>query len=200
MCLDCVRMARSPAWYCPQCMRSCQPGNRCNYGCGRGELQSLFAFGKHHHPLIRRALHRLKYGFIESIGVQLGRALGEAMLERQLPSVDALIPIPLSPRRLCKRDFNQAVRIAEGVYEQIPGALVRNDILQRIRHTKEQARLAREQRFANMADAFCVRAEPPRRVVLIDDVATTGATLQACAAALKRAGAQEISACVVAHG
>ncbi len=111
-----------------------------------------------------------------------------------------LVPVPLSLRRLCKRDFNQAELICQGIAQRIPGCEMRKDILQRVRHTKEQARLARNERFANTKDAFDVRVRPPSKVVLVDDVATTGATLQACAQVLKRAGALEVHALVVAHG
>lgn len=209
LCFSCVRSVAASSFYCPVCMcPSDTYGARMSCACAASTLDGLFAYTKHHNPLIRRALHSLKYGYIESVGVRLGEALGEAMMqsmvfrgERTASPAAILVPVPLSIRRQRERDFNQAERICEGIAHVVPGSEIRTALLQRTRHTKEQARLSRQERLANVVGVFTV-PQPlvATRVYLVDDVATTGATLQECASALKQAGVQEVYAVVVAHG
>ena len=114
---------------------------------------------------------------------------------------DLVIPVPLHPRRLAERGYNQAALLAAEVAPALGAALVARG-LARVRDTAHQARLARDDRGANVADAFQARRPERirgRAVVLIDDVATTGATLAACADALRRAGAASVVALVVAR-
>lgn len=117
-----------------------------------------------------------------------------------LAAADAVLPIPLSRQRLQERGFNQALLLAR----QLAPHKTRADLLLRIQHTTEQSQLARTQRLHNLQGAFAV--EPlqcsrlqGRRIVLIDDVMTTGATLHQAALALRQAGALHITALVLAR-
>jgi competence protein ComFC len=102
---------------------------------------------------------------------------------------DAVVPVPLHRSRLRNRGFNQAERLARGVAERINATV--SDTLEVVRSTRDQVELSAAQRRANVAGAY--RASGPLRgkVLLIDDVSTTGATMRACATILVRAGAQE---------
>ncbi|MFN8557942.1 MAG: phosphoribosyltransferase family protein [Dehalococcoidia bacterium] len=111
------------------------------------------------------------------------------------------MPVPLHPRRQRDRGFNQSLLLARAA-GRAWGLPVAGDGLQRQRPTAPQARISgRVARAENVAGAFRCREQlAGREVVLIDDVATTGATLQACAAALRDAGAAAVHARVFAHG
>src|SRR5215211_4172326 len=105
---------------------------------------------------------------------------------------DAVVPVPLHRSRLRKRGFNQAGLLARGVAERINATV--SDTLEVVRSTRDQVELSTAQRRANVVGAY--RASGPLRgkVILIDDVFTTGATMSACATTLVRAGAQEVHA------
>lgn len=154
---------------------------------------------------MRAAIHAFKYGRRVALAPPLGRLLAEAGL-RILPGApaalaDALVPVPLHPGRLSERGFNQAELLAEVCAEAWrlpcwPRALVR------ARPTRPQAELNAAARRANVAGAFQV-GQPARvdgrRLLLVDDVLTTGATVRAAAGALARAGAAAVGVLVLAR-
>ena len=113
---------------------------------------------------------------------------------------DVWVPVPLHPLRLAERGYNQAALIAREL-SRIQGARVDARRLYRVRHTEQQAKRDRSGRAQNVAQAFRARsrasapATQPRRLVLVDDVVTTGATLSACIQALRAAG-DEVVGCV----
>lgn len=120
-----------------------------------------------------------------------------------LPEADLLIPVPLHPSRLLKRRFNQSLLLARAV-SAVSGAPVEPHALARVKATPIQGGLGAEARARNVAGAFRVRERGKARiagrtVVLIDDVHTTGATLDACARALRRAGAADVNALTLAR-
>jgi len=115
--------------------------------------------------------------------------------------IDVLVPVPLHRKRLRERGYNQA-RLLAGELAKLINKPVANDILVRRRHTPPQARTATvEERKNNIADAFACRDSRLRdsRVLLLDDVATSGVTLDACAAVLKANGAAEVWGLVMAR-
>ena len=144
----------------------------------------------------RQLVHRLKYGDRLDLAPCLGRWMSRAGAEL-LEEADLLLPIPLHPRRLAARRFNQAALLALAVSQDcgLPWA---GDALVRIKATPPQVGLSRLQRQANLQGAFRVPDEALPRlrgasVVLIDDVLTSGATTNAAARTLRRAGVAEVN-------
>jgi ComF family protein len=118
-----------------------------------------------------------------------------AYLEQHPLPADAVIPVPLHRKRLRERGFNQSELLARQLSRQ-SGLPVLTEGLARGRHTQQQAHLDMQGRQENVRDAFvwCGPTAPPDRVLLLDDVLTTGATIGACAQTLRAAGTREVRA------
>ena len=158
-----------------------------------GRARSAFAYDEGSKPLVLEFKHGGRTGNIDLFAVQMMRAGREVLDE-----ADALVPVPLHPKRLRRRKFNQAALLANRV-GKLAGVEVRADLLHRVRDTASQGMKSAKGRKRNVAGAFEVRGEMPERVVLVDDVMTTGATLEACALALTRAGAAQVDALCLAR-
>ena len=150
----------------------------------------------------RLLVHRLKYGDRGELAEPMGRWMTRAGAEL-LDEADVLIPVPLHRLRLAHRRFNQSVALARAI-AQISGVPLRTDILARLKQTPPQVGLTRRLRAKNVQGAFAVPEEKRieaagRRVVLVDDVMTSGATLNAASRVLLRAGAKQVDALVFAR-
>ena len=116
--------------------------------------------------------------------------------------IDAIVPVPLHPRKQRHREFNQAEYLAAGVSRAVNVPVLKRN-LRRVKDTSTQTKLDAESRMKNLRDAFAVRDETAfkgKRLVILDDVFTTGATMDSCAKVLKSAGASEVVAFTVARG
>lgn len=146
---------------------------------------------------VRRLQHQLKYGNRPSIGVWFGRALGTAWSSMDFEPPDAVVPIPLHRTRLLERGYNQSALICEGFASTLK-VPVDNRSLVRIRATHSQTSLSRSRRQKNLENVFeCSTSVRGLRILVIDDVLTTGATLNEAARAILRAGAVEVGAAAV---
>lgn len=160
---------------------------------------SARALWRYEFPM-REVIQNLKYHRHLILARLLGELLAEKFLaEPTLQKPVAIIPVPLHPKRFRERGFNQSVEIARVLVEKF-GSSLRTDLVSRIRHTPPQASLKEKERLLNLKGAFAVRGALPRgRIVLLDDVLTTGATLSELAKTLIQAGAEEIEAWVCAR-
>lgn len=134
----------------------------------------------------RRLVHAVKYRSNRELGVWLGRMLGERMGE--VRGIDCIIPVPLHPKRESERGFNQAFLIGTGIAEVL-GVRVEPEGLRRVVNTPSQTGLERGQRAENVTDAFrlCLATSLEGcHVLLVDDVITSGATIRACMAELRK--------------
>jgi ComF family protein len=155
-------------------------------------------FGVHEGSL-RRLIHLLKYDRMRPLAKPLAAMMATVLAS--LPAPDLVVPVPLYRVRRWRRGFNQALALSEELGRQ-SGIRCEPRILRRIRATQPQAGLSYAERRRNVANAFVVR-EPDRvegkTILVIDDEKTTGATLDACARALKKAGAQSVLALTAAR-
>jgi ComF family protein len=150
----------------------------------------------------RTLVHALKYHDRTDLAPALGRWMARAG-EELLAEADVLVPVPLHWRRGWSRRYNQSGALARVIEKQC-GVAVASDVLRRIRPTAQQIGLNRSQRASNVQGAFKATADRSaaihgRRVVLIDDVLTSGATADACARALLRARAAQVDVLVFAR-
>ncbi|MDI5921935.1 ComF family protein [Halomonas sp. LR5S13] len=184
---------------CPGCAEP-QPGAAWGRRCGRC-LRRPPAFDGAWVPLrydaeVAGLVQRFKF----DASPRAGRVLLELMKEGLPPAVrgwpEALVPVPLHPRRARERGFDQARWLAARLGRQLRCPLV---LAQRTRDTRTQRGLDRGERRRNLRGAFRLPAGLPRRVALVDDVMTTGATLDALAMACRQAGAEEVQAWAVAR-
>jgi ComF family protein len=149
---------------------------------------------------MREAIHKLKYQNLRALAVPLAGMLQEYLIASPL-DIDVLVPVPLHRKRLRERGYNQARLLAKELGKLINIPVV-DDVLIRLRHTPPQARTANiEERTHNIADAFACRGNGlrDRRVLLLDDVATSGTTLDACATVLKASGVTSVWGLVMAR-
>ncbi|MBR0194712.1 MAG: ComF family protein [Paludibacteraceae bacterium] len=149
---------------------------------------AAFLFYEKDHP-IQQLIHRMKYADRPELGYQLGR---QAALEFQyadfFDEIDLIIPMPLHPKRLRERGYNQSEYIARGISE-VTGIPVDTTHVTRVRNTPKQALQTGEQRKTNVADAFAVQYPEQlyhKHILLVDDLITTGETMRACLKAMRQ--------------
>ncbi|MDG4552436.1 MAG: ComF family protein [Candidatus Contendobacter sp.] len=136
---------------------------------------------------------RLKFNGRLANARLLGELFAAALAERGDPAPDCIVPVPLHPRRLRERGFNQALELARPVARRL-GIPLRIDGLRRVRHTLPQVRLDARQRQTNPLGAFARGAPlPGARVALMDDVVTTASTMGECARVLRTGGVTDIA-------
>jgi ComF family protein len=201
-CLDDLPWIESPL--CPQCGRPFPKSPSApDHLCGDC-LQSVFIFdgarsAVHHAGVVRRRIHQMKFGGQLHWVPPLADLLVTLYRRKASPFADVIFPVPLHLKRLRQRGFNQSGLLAKVLGRRV-GLPVRYDVLVRKFWTEPQTRLNRVQRLANVKDAFHVPDSGTvkgRRVVIIDDVYTTGTTLNECAKTLKSAGAAAVHALTV---
>jgi ComF family protein len=152
--------------------------------------------------IARDLVHRLKYGDRLDLATSMGQWMARAGREL-LEDADALVPVPLHWRRLWARRFNQAAALAKAAASD-SGVPVLAAALRRMRATPQQVGLSRSARAANVQGAFAVTKDGKaaiygKRLIVVDDVLTSGATVEACARALLRAGARNVDVLVFAR-
>ncbi len=162
----------------------------------------VFAGVRYAEPVVS-AIHRFKYGGAPELAAALCSWSARGIDLLGIEPSDVWVPVPLHPLRLAERGYNQAALLARELARLGRGPVdVRR--LRRLRNTEQQAKRERRERDENVALAFAVRQSGkfprlPRRVVLVDDVVTSGATLAACIRALRAAGDRVVGCVAVAH-
>jgi ComF family protein len=209
----CVQCDRAGAWICPACLeqvhwmkpplceccgREVGAGNRCQQ-CARErpKIDGIRACSRFE-GAIQQAVYRLKYSGQRALAEPLADYL--ACLAEVLPRAEAIVPLPLHPKRERRRGYNQSLLLAQALGQRL-GLPVR-PLAARIKDTPSQVGKSRRERAVNVNGAFaCTQPEQAsgRRLLLVDDVCTTGSTLLACAEPLLRANAASVWGLVVAR-
>jgi len=198
---NCYGCGREGASICPNCIEKLDivpnPIDREANG-----LEELISVALYRDPLWQKVLQSLKYDY----NIEISSALDDVFIKliRDNPDIknldfDAVVPVPLHQRRYLERGFNQAEIIAEKIC-QFTGWPLEIEGLIRTRNTPPQARLEDDARRKNVEKAFSVATDDffkNKKVILVDDVFTTGSTLYEAAAAVRSSGAKKISAWVV---
>lgn len=211
-CLVCgERLSADRLMICPACLDLLPryPGSEALYNAERRieghapftEYRSDLGF-THHNP-VRDLIHTIKYEGHPELGERLGQLFApEHLRAGHFADIGVAVPVPLTPRRLRRRGYNQSAYIARGLTGGL-GIPLDETLLARRDSAGTQTHRGREARWASMREAFFV-PDPDkvsrRRILIIDDVLTTGATLSACALALMEAGAESVSYYTLACG
>ena len=149
----------------------------------------------------QKLIHKMKYKGQKEIGFELGKMFGEDLNSTTFQSIDKIIPVPLHPRKLKKRGFNQAELIARGLAESM-NKPVEVKSLNRVVANPTQTRKTRIERWENVSGIFKVHDPESienKHVLLVDDVLTTGSTLEACANAFTGIPGTIVSIAVLAY-
>ncbi|MFZ2187597.1 MAG: ComF family protein [Candidatus Moraniibacteriota bacterium] len=210
LCQQCLEhFPRRQRQRCPTCLKKTTPRGETCFDCAHiRALDGLFAAATYRAPLVSAALRTFKYNFIPALATPLGGWLADRVREADVPLPDICIPVPLHSRRLRFRGFNQSALLAQACIDAlIPGLdlTIASDCLIRTRYTKPQMKTrTREERLSNLLGAFAIAPKnisliQGKSVWLIDDVATTGTTLEECARILKNSGAKNVFGIVLAR-
>jgi len=144
----------------------------------------------------QKLLHQLKYKGERGIGVEMGKKFGaELMQNNYFKEVDLIVPVPLHPKKEKKRGYNQSLAIAEGLALQL-GKEICTDVLYRKHYSETQTRKGRFDRWQNVNELFDIinpEKIQNKHLLLVDDIVTTGSTLEACANALLKSDNVKVS-------
>jgi ComF family protein len=170
---------------------------------GRVRLESAVAFCYFHKGgSVQHLLHQLKYSGNRELGIYFGRIYGnELKFTSFFEDIDCLVPVPLHPRKIRKRGYNQSEVFAQGLAGPAALEIISNCLYRKV-HSSTQTRKGRYNRWENVGEIFGVRDEDKlinKHILLVDDVVTTGATLEACAQVLVSIPGVRVSVAAIAY-
>ena len=212
LCPDCFsKLKFSSEQYCFHCKKLNKTGSFCSTCQNDYFLDGVIIAGNYDDKILSRLIKMLKYNFVKDIGNVLGNYLTDFLKSyfdnepnhksKIINLKSIIIPVPLHPRRLRWRGFNQTETIANVVAQNFQLEIITKKLI-RTKHKKAQAKLDEWQRLKNIKDCFAWHGDnlAGATIILVDDVATTGATLNECAKILKQNGANQVWGLVVAKG
>ena len=207
LCEDCAKaISALGEQLCPCCESVTTPDGKTCFSCkDKFELDGLLAATSYKNETIAKSVHYYKYKFVESLSEPLANIMLNSLSSSTFPIADFIIPVPLHPRRLRWRGFNQSALLARQIARSMATGIeipVEETILQRTKYTPPQMKIKKySRRLDNMREAFSVGTGDVqgKTILLIDDIATTCSTLSECARILKKAGAKKVYAAVIAR-
>lgn len=210
-CLQTIDIIKQP--FCPECRRPSESGEFCENCRSRFNLDGIFICANFSEGVLKEAIHQFKYNGISDIGgilgkIMVGKLNYESRIKNHELSFDLVIPVPLHKKRLRQRGFNQSEILARCICRDIgrdARPCVSTGALKRIKYTIPQAELDREQRLGNLKNVFefsvgTIGSVTQKNILLVDDITTTGSTLEECAKVLKQNGARNVWGIVLAKG
>ena len=206
LCVNCeASLSLDNILACPVCHFYNDNGRCCARCASISYLDEQRAIMKYSEGgLIGKIIHSFKYDYIEELLPVFVRLMEKYFKNNQIvfSHIDWIVSVPLHSRRLAERGFNQSALIASEASKLLNKKYM-NNLFVRVRYTKIQARLKREDRVKSIKDAFALEKEfdiKGKNILLIDDVFTTGGTLQECAKLLKQSGAKNVIGLSIARG
>lgn len=200
ICPKCrAKIIRIKAQSCPLCHRITARGELCGACKSKSALTGVVALGYFHDPILREVIHKLKYEELSAISLELSGMLVEVIRSLNIP-VDLITYVPMSRKHKNERGYNQAELMAREISRQLEVPLYRGIV--KSKTTKHQVGLRRKERITNLRGAFSLKNDRllvGKKVLVVDDVLTTGATLGECARALRAAGATRVWGAVLAR-
>lgn len=205
VCKGCLeRIRQNPKPYCRKCGRSTDKGNSICAECRKTKLDfdRAWAACLYEGPM-KELIHSLKYNGVLSLSTTLSRIINSFIMENSeiLNGIDIVTYVPLHSNRMRKRGFNQSLILASNLSKEF--AIPLSHALFKAASTRNQNELTRDERLVNLDGAFKLKSGMDLtgvKVLLIDDVMTTGATLSECAKVLKNAGAKVVRCLTLARG
>jgi len=206
LCENCLQKIGEPENTCVFCDDKTLHGKTCYQCQAANSLSGVIGVGKYQNVILRNAVHALKFSGVKEISALLGDMLAKRIsqtLSSSLPEF-TLVPLPLHSIRKRERGFNQADLLAQKIATKL--SLPCQEILIRTRVTKPQAKIDHKTenlRKENVAKAFAInpiQTHIPKKIIIVDDVATSGATLEEAAKTLHEAGVKEIWGAVICRG
>ncbi len=200
LCQSCFsKIVKVSSPVCPYCNKITIHGEFCSRCRRKTALTGIMVTAYYDEGPLKEAIHAYKYNFIFHLAQPLSTLLRSYLRENLPKGKKILIPVPLHKKREVFRGFNQATLLAKELKEEF-GFKINTDLL-RIKNTRPQIELKGQKRHRNVKEAFLYQGEnlKGKTVLLIDDVCTTGATLNECAKELRGAGARQIWGLVLAR-
>lgn len=195
-CRNKIRFIKSS--FCPKCNALTEMNQLCKKCRRNSKLNGVFMLGYYDDEILKKAIWEFKYNFVKEIGPVLSKILAENLITKTTFENTIFISVPLDKKRLKWRGFNQSDILTDEI-SKILGIPYLKGALKRVKETKSQMKLIRKQRVENVAGVFSVRrVVAGKKIFLVDDVITTGSTLEECAKELKKSGAKEVWGVVLA--
>ena len=204
VCEPCVaRIRRNPKPHCQRCGRSLDNASMLCAECRRRPFHFDRAHSAYlYEGVLKDLIHLFKYRSRISLSRLLGRLMTDYLKENDdiLAGIDVITYVPLSAKRIRVREFNQSKVLALKIAEESGIPVV--DVLYKRGHTRPQNELSRDERLVNLSGAFEAKGETAKEknILLMDDVMTTGATLDECSKTLKKSGAKTVTCLTLARG
>lgn len=201
--ISCLGCNQPDTWLCNNCLEKIKLNDNPELPRHKdiNHLDKLISACHYKNSLLQKIIPTFKYKYATELAKPLAKILIKTLEQFELPKNTLLIPVPLHRKRFNERGFNQAELIAKHLAKHF-NLEVNANIIKRTKNTGHQARLSRKQRLKNLNQAFTC-ANPNKiknkNIILVDDVSTTGATLNKIAGVLKRAGVKICWGIVIAH-
>lgn len=206
LCENCLKELEPIKFpYCQKCGIELKSGGALCYNCKKDKVKRYFSFSRSvfkFNPVLREAIHTFKYSGYKNIGRWLGSLMAEKFIEyKELEGFDFLIPVPISLRKKRERGFNQSEILAFEISKKT-GLSVLSDVVVKIKDTKSQVGLSQNERENNLEGSFsCINHDKikGKKIIIVDDVATTLSTLNEVSKVLKKSGVKEIACYTLAR-